>query len=368
VGDHRHCRIADCRGIRLFGRSSRCRVDRQGAVRYLPLDRYRSVRDGRVRNRSSGVRKLRLERMLNSLRLLKKAASNFVEDDCLSSAAAMAYYAIFSLPPLLVVVFSLATFMGVSQDRINSAALEHLGIPSAAEPTEGSQAEDGDEESSASIQLGSVAERTNSPQFGGIGPVGRVLGVVVLIFASTGLFAQLQFGLNRAWNVKPPSDQSGIKRYLWKRLLSLGMILIVVLLLFGSLIASAVLSRTIEFVRGAAPEEMIRIASFALDQALTFALATLMFATVFKLLPDVSMRWGDVWSGAMFTAVLFVIGKALIAWYMQRANLGASWGSAAGSIIALLAWLYYTSLIILFGAEVTQVWSRGNSERPNAFA
>jgi membrane protein len=294
--------------------------------------------------------------MFNFFRVLKQAASEFSEDSCMTSAAAIAYYAIFSLPPLLVVLFSLATLAGVSQDRINSAAREQLGIPTAAKSSGDSR--DADETSSNSIQLRSVADRAGASQFGGIGPVGQILGVVVLVFASTGLFVQLQVALNRAWDVSSQSDQGGIRNFLMKRLLSLGMILVVALLLLGSLVASAVLARTIHFVGDAAPDGMIQVASFALDQGLTFMLAMLMFAMVFKFLPDAPTRWGDVWIGAMFTAALFVVGKALIAWYMQRANLGASWGNAAGSIIALLAWLYYTSLILLFGAEVTQVWAR----------
>ena len=294
--------------------------------------------------------------MFKFFRVLKQAASEFSEDGCMSSAAAIAYYAIFSLPPLLVVLFSLATLAGVSQDRINSAAREQLGIPTAAKSSGDSR--DADETSSNSIQLRSVAHRAGASQFGGIGPVGKILGVVVLVFASTGLFVQLQVALNRAWDVSSQSDHGGIRNFLMKRLLSLGMILVVALLLLGSLVASAVVARTIHFIRDSAPDGMIRVASFTLDQGLTFMLATLMFVMVFKFLPDAPTRWGDVWIGAMFTAALFVVGKALIAWYMQRANLGSSWGNATGSIIALLAWLYYTSIILLFGAEVTQVWAR----------
>jgi membrane protein len=279
-----------------------------------------------------------------------------MDDDCMSSGAAIAYYAIFSLPPLLVVVFSLATFAGISQDRINRVVIEQLGVPKTADSSNSSKA-DG-ENASSSIQLQSVADRAGATKFGGIGNVGQILGILVLIFASTGFFAQLQSALNRAWDVNPASQQNGVTRYLMKRLLSLGMIVIVALLLLGTLVASAILARTIHLARGAAPEEFVRPASFILDQMLTFGLATLMFAMVFKFLPDVSMRWGDVWVGAAFTAALFVVGKALIAAYMQRANLGVSWGDAAGSIIALLAWLYYSSLIVLFGAEVTQVWGK----------
>lgn len=294
--------------------------------------------------------------MLKFISFFKRACSEFLEDDCLSSGAAIAYYAIFSLPPLMVVVFSLATFAGASQDRINTVVREQLGIPGSDKPSD--TADDKEQGNSAAIQFQSVAKRAGDTQFGGISKVGGYVGILVLIFASTGFFAQLQSALNRVWDVNATSQKNQVRHYLGKRLLSLGMILVVALLLLGMMVASAVLARTIHLVRGELPAEVVQFGSFLLDQMLTMALATLMFAVVFRFLPDASLKWKDVLGGAAFTATLFVVGKAFIAWYLQRTNLGASWGDATGSIIALLAWLYYSSLIVLFGAEVTQLWSK----------
>ncbi len=287
----------------------------------------------------------------------------------MSSGAAIAYYAIFALPPLLVVVFLLAGFAGISPDRINRVVKSQLGIPAGATDKD----EEGTQEmppNPSESRLQSVADRAKSKSLGGVGLFGQIVGILVLVFTATGLFAQLQLSLNRAWDVEPDPEQGGIERYFMKRLLSLGMILVMALLLLVSLVVSAVITQIIQVVQGAAPGMLVRVTSVTLDNLLTFFIATLLFAAIFKVLPDAEMAWRDTWLGAAVTAGLFVLGKALIAWYMQRANLGASWGDAAASIIAVLAWLYYTSLIVLLGAELTQVWanSYGQGTRPSSGA
>jgi membrane protein len=132
------------------------------------------------------------------------------------------------------------------------------------------------------------------------------------------------------------------------------------------MVISTVISEVIRLVQGASPDIVARIVSVTLDNLMTFALGTLLFAAIFKVLPDAEMAWRDTWLGAAITALLFVVGKAIIAWYLRQASFGSSWGSAAGSVVAILAWLYYTSLIVLFGAELTQVWARryGGGIRP----
>ena len=297
--------------------------------------------------------------MIKFLLSVKQAASEFIADDCMSSGAAIAYYAIFALPPLLVMVFMIASFAGISPDRINRVLKQQLGIPtSTAENADADQSPDEKSSANDDSRLESVADRAKSAQLGGVGTFGQVAGVLMLIFAATGLFSQLQFALNRAWNVEPNPEQTGITRYFIKRLFSLGMIVVMALLLLLSMIFSALITHIMHFVHGASPDLVAQVLGIVLDNLLTFGLGTLLFAAVFKILPDAQMQWRDTWLGAAVTAGLFLLGKALIAWYMQRVNLGASWGDAAGSIIAILAWLYYTSLIVLFGAELTQVWAK----------
>ena len=293
---------------------------------------------------------------------LKQAAYEFIEDDCMSSGAAIAYYSIFALPPLLVIVFLLASYAGVSPDQINAVVKDQLGMPSPAaaggNETGASATKSDDKAAAPAGELQSLAYRARPEQLGGIGALGRILGVLLLIFTATGLFAQLQLALNRAWEVEPDPDQGGVRRFFLKRLLSLGMILVIAVLLLVSMVVSALITEIMRTVQGATPDTAARVVGFILDNLVTLGLGTLLFAAMFKILPDADMIWRDTFVGAALTALLFVIGKALVAWYLQSSDLGASWGDTAGSLIAVLAWLYYSSLIVLFGAEVTQVWAK----------
>ena len=148
-----------------------------------------------------------------------------------------------------------------------------------------------------------------------------------------------------------------------KRLLSLLIIVLAIGLLFASTVLSALMGEIVTFFGDAGPTTPMHIAAVILDNLLTLFLATLLFALIFKILPDIDLAWRDTWVGAATTAALIVVGKILIAMYLQRADLGASWGGAAASLIAVLAWFYYSSLIILLGAEFTQVWARQYGKR-----
>jgi len=312
--------------------------------------------------------------MLKLFRAIKQSASEFVADGCMSSGAAIAYYSIFALPPLVLIVFLIVNYAGISQERINESLKARLGIPTLAGQTaSGSKNNQNNPTTNNTGQLGSsfgaIAKRTES-QNSGIGTLSGIVGVIILLFTATGLFSELQYALNRAWDVKPDPNQGGIKRFFVKRLLSLGLIALMVVLLLASMIVSTLINEIYSYVRGVVPSALSQVVSFTIDNLITITVATVLFAAVFKFLPDAKMRWRDLWIGAAATALLFVIGKALIAWYLRNANLGASWGGAAGSLIAVLAWFYYTSLILLYGAELTQVWTRefGQGFQPAAGA
>lgn len=207
--------------------------------------------------------------------------------------------------------------------------------------------------------LGSVASRAQSQEspLSGLGPVSKVIGIIVLIFSATGVFAQLQHALNRAWEVEPDPEQSGIWTFLFKRLLSLGMIAVLAFLLLVSLVLTTMVEEIVGLVTGGSMGTFAVVIGFILNALVTLAVATLLFAAMFKVLPDARMRWKDTWVGAFITAVLFVIGKTLLGWYLENSDIGSTWGSAAASMIAMLVWVYYTSLIVLFGAELAQVWA-----------
>jgi membrane protein len=293
-------------------------------------------------------------------RSLRKAASEFSEDDCMSSGAAIAYYAIFSLPPLLVLLLMIAGYFGVEPDRIQAAVQNQWGVASGKN--------DSTEEGKSDQESEKAEEELPKP--GQFGILSRIVGGAILLFSATGLFAQLQYALNRAWEVKPDPKQGGVWAFITKRVLSFGMVLVVAFLLLISFVLTTVIDELVALLQGNAPEGPALAVGIVLNNVAAFVVATLLFAAMYKLLPDAKMAWKDAFIGASMTALLFVIGKALIGWYLQHTDLGSGWGSAAASMIGVLVWMYYSSLILLFGAELTQVWAseygRGIEPAPGA--
>lgn len=291
--------------------------------------------------------------MFRFFRVLKKAASDFSEDDCMSTGAAIAYYAIFSLPPLLVLIMAIAGYFGIEPDEIQKMVQNQWGVTS----------------SSDNGASGNESGAEDEPKARDFGLVSRIVGGAILLFSATGLFSQLQYALNRAWEVKPDPKKGGIWAFITKRILSFGMVLVVAFLLLVSFVLTTVIDELIAMVRGA-PEESALAIGYVLNNVAAFVVATLLFAAMFKVLPDVKMSWKDVFVGAAFTGLLFVIGKTLIGLYLQHSDLGSGWGDAAASMIGVLVWMYYSSLILLFGAELTQVWAsefgRGIQPAPGA--
>ncbi|MEQ8854552.1 YihY/virulence factor BrkB family protein [Gimesia sp.] len=283
--------------------------------------------------------------------VLKRAGSDFLDDECMSSGAAIAYYTIFSLPPLLAIVFALTTQFW-SAEQVSSVINSQLGLP--VEQTV--EAED-DVDTSAGFDLTSVAERVQSGQTPERPLWSQLLGAAVLIFSASGVLAQLQSALNKAWNVEPDPEQGGIMAFIKKRLISLAFLIVVGLLLLISLVLTTFVDEFTRWLDYGYLDVGILSAVMIVNTLLTLGLATLLFAATFKVLPDANIKWRDVFVGAGVTAFLFVIGKSGIAWYLQFSEAGSSWGSAATSMIGILIWVYYSSLIILLGAEFTQSWS-----------
>lgn len=281
-------------------------------------------------------------------KVLKGTISDFIDDDCMSSGAAIAYYTIFSLPPLLAFVFALTTQFW-SAEQVSSVIDSQLGLP-----VEQQAAETG---SGASFNLTSLAKRAQTGHKTE-GPLwARLLGVAVLIFSASGVLAQLQYALNKAWNVEPDPEQGGIRSFMKKRLVSLAFVVVVGLLLLISLVLTTFIDEFTRWLKGGIPDDGMLAAILVLNSLMTLGMATLLFAMTFKVLPDAQIKWRDALIGAGVTAFLFVIGKTGIAWYLQFSQAGSSWGSAATSMIGILIWVYYSSLIILLGAEFTQSWS-----------
>jgi len=283
-------------------------------------------------------------------RLLVAAGKDFMEDKAPRLAAALSYYTAFSLPPLLVAVIGVAGVVyGVDevQERILSQVANLVGADSAA-------------------TLGEAV--TNARQSTGSG-VALVLGLFTLLIGATGAFGQLQEALNTIWEVKPKKG-GGIWRLVRSRLLSFGTILGTGFLLLVSLSVSAAIGALVDAAAGI---DWMTPYLAALDVVASLIVITCLFALIFKVLPDTKIEWRDVWVGAGLTAILFVAGKFAIGFYLGVSDVGSAYG-AAGSIIVILVWIYYSALILFFGAEFTQVWAAnrvgriptGSSQPPEA--
>ena len=229
---------------------------------------------------------------------------------------------------------------------------DHHGLVDGVEqrPLVGADAEQAQE------QVPAMIENARQKIQGGFG-LSLLLSIAALLFSATGAFAQLQMALNTAWNVEPAEDAGGIKAFLMKRVLSFGMILAIAFLLLVSLALSAAVSLFTTTLSGFLPDVLSGPLLWVVNEAVALGIITLLFATIFKVLPDVRIRWKDVWMGAFVTALLFVIGKALIGFYLGRSNPGSTFGQA-GALAVILVWVYYSALIFFVGAEFTQVWAR----------
>ena len=187
--------------------------------------------------------------------------------------------------------------------------------------------------------------------------LGLVLSIAGLLFGATGVFAQLQQALNKAWEVEPDPEAGGIKNFLTKRVFSLGMILVIVFLLLVSLLLSSFISVFAGQLGSLLPGSLSTAVVWVINAVVSLAVITLLFAAIFKVLPDAIVAWRDVWVGAFVTAFLFVIGKFLIGLYIGQSDPGEAYGAAA-ALALLLVWVYYSAMIIFLGAEFTQIWAQ----------
>lgn len=270
------------------------------------------------------------------LKMLKQTFSNFLDDRCQTMAAALAYYTAFSLPPLLVL---LMLFLGQVMDPADlrgniESQLGMLMGPQGAQQVQG------------------LLEQSQQPLVGGV--LTGIISVAALLFGATGVFGELQGSLNSAWKVAPDPKKGGWKQFVTKRLLSFTMIFAVAFLLLVSLVLSAMISAFGTVVSNMVDGGLSTGLLYVLDLTLSFAIFTIVFMTIFKFVPDAEIGWHDVRVGAMGTAALFLLGKFVIGFYLGQSNPGQAYG-AASSLAILLVWLYYSSMILLFGAEFTKV-------------
>jgi membrane protein len=279
--------------------------------------------------------------------MTRQTFSEWSDDNGGRLGAALSYYTIFSLAPLLLLVISIAG-LAFGRQAAEGRIFEQLaGILGA---------------DAAELVQGAVAKASSTK--GGV--IGTIVGMAVLLLGATGIVIELQGALNAVWKVKPKPNR-GVWGVVRTRILSVAMILSLGFLLLVSLVVSAALAALSSWLRSMIGD--VAILGWFLDAVVALAVISTMVALIYKILPDARVAWRDVWVGAAATAVLFLLGKYLIGLYIGKASVGSAFG-AAGSLAVLLVWIYYSAQIILLGAEFTRVYANrfGAKVKPSAQA
>ena len=281
--------------------------------------------------------------MKRTFTLFKQAYTEFGEDHAQRLGAALAYYTIFSFAPLLLIAIAIAGLVfgrEAAQGEIFGQLRNVLGPQAAA----------------------AVQEMVKSAAKPKSGTLATVVGIVTLLFGAAGVFGQLKDALNTIWNVET-KQTGGILPMIKDRFLSFAMVLGTGFLLLVSLVIDSAIAAAGHFLGNRMPggETLWQ----AIQLVVSLAVVTVLFALIFRFLPDVHPAWRDVWLGALFTALLFVVGKFALGLYLGKSAVGSSYG-AAGSLVVLLLWVYYSAQILFFGAEFTQVYARTHGSMAKA--
>jgi membrane protein len=281
--------------------------------------------------------------------LLKATYKEWVDDEPFDLSAIVAYYSIFSIPALVIIVVHIAGAV-YGQTAVEGKIAEEVGALIG-------------QDTAAEIQqmIKDSPGKENST-------ISMIVGIGTLLFGATAVFNALQKSLNRLWEVKPDPQKAGIKKIIKDRATSFGIVLTIGFLLLISLVLTSALSILSDWIRERMPEFLLYL-FYGLDFILSFGVITLVFAMLYRFLPDVDIQWKSVWVGAGVTALLFIGGKYALSLYFEHANPGSAYG-AAGSIILMLMWMSYSCLILFFGAEFTQVYARryGQHIQPSGHA
>ncbi len=270
---------------------------------------------------------------LTFIDLLKDAAKRWLDRDAFQHAGALGFCTLFSLAPLVIILVAVVGAVygeEAASGEISAAISDLVGAQAAS----------------------AVEEAVRRSRLEEAGIVPTLLGIGALLFGATTVFAQMQSSLNQFWEVRAKPARSGIVTFITVRLLSLSMVLIIGFLLLTSFVISLAITGVIEYANEWMPVPPIVIA--AIDLAASLSISTLLFGMIFKVLPDVQLQWRDVWRGAFITAVLFALGKYLISIYLTHVAPASTYG-AAGSLVLILLWVYYSSLILFFGTCLAAV-------------
>jgi len=280
--------------------------------------------------------------------IMKNAFKGFSDDKVTKLSGSLAYYTLFSMAPLLIMVILFAgLFLGreAVEGKIYGQLAGFVGNDTAAQ----------------------LQEMIKNASLEGKSKLAAIIGGISLLIGATTVFAEIQDSINSIWGLKPKPKRGWLKM-LKNRLLSFSLIISLGFLLLVSLGISALIEALSNSLSARFPEITV-IVFYVINLALTLLITTAIFAVIFKVLPDAKVKWKDVWTGATVTALLFMMGKFAISFYISKSNIGSTYG-AAGSLVILLLWVYYSSFILYFGAEFTKAFAikYGSEIHPNDYA
>ena len=280
--------------------------------------------------------------------ILKQTVSDFIDNKVMRMSAALAYYTVFSIAPMRIVVITLCDFF-FGRNAVEGTIYAQI------------KAFVGEQ---AALQIQQLIKNATVSQDISWA---SVVGIIALIFAATSIFAEIQDSINLIWQLKA-KPRKGWLKLLINRLLSFSIVVSLGFILMVSLVVNAVLDAVMQKIITLFPQVAVYV-SYGLNQLLTFATISFLFGIIFKVLPDAKIKWKDVRIGAFTTAILFMLGKFAIGYYLGKTKITSSYG-AAGSVVIILLWVYYSAIILYFGAAFTRAHAHytGRHIYPNSYA
>lgn len=280
--------------------------------------------------------------------VLKQAFAGFSDDKVVKLSAALAYYTVFSIGPMIIVIIYFAGVIYGREAVQGSIFGQIAGLVGA----------DAALQIQSMIKNAALSNKSN---------LAAIIGVVTLILGATSVFAEIQESINMIWNLKPKPKKGWLKMII-NRLLSFSVIISLGFILLVSLVLNGLIEALMGRLQVYFPSVTV-VLVYVINLVVTFAVISTLFGVIFRVLPDAIIKWKDVIVGAMVTAVLFMLGKFAITFYIGKSNVGSTYG-AAGSLVVLLLWVYYSSVILYFGAEFTKAYAAafGSSIHPNEYA
>jgi len=273
--------------------------------------------------------------MANTWKIFKQSVTEFFDDNCIKLSASLSYYTIFAIGPTLIIIISFAgIFLG--REAVEGKLYDQIKTLVG---------------SAAAVQVQSIIANLQHSQQS---VTAAIIGFILLILGATGVFTEIQGSINYIWSIRAKPKKGWLK-FLTNRLISFSLVVSCGFILLVSLVINALMDLLNEKLQLYFKDVTI-VVFYIMNWALIFVIITALFAIIFKVLPDATIRWKDAAVGASFTALLFMLGKFLISLYIGKSDVGLAYG-AAGSIIVLLVWVYYSSLILYFGAEFTKIYS-----------